>query len=175
LTPDDFEHDEEDREDEPRPVPRELWSVYEEGPFRKCVVCSAPLGDRLHQIEKAFRGTEVIFEMAVCRACAEKFGQEMSEESRAVLREFGRRMAAARVPEGHCRSCSKPPEEIPDHSLAAVCDGEWLIGPMLVICSPCGERLLERLSSKTKGRRQDFLRDNFPGVPADLDLSTLGI
>lgn len=43
--------------------------------------------------------------------------------------------------------------------------------PSLVMCDGCNERLQDCLSRKTRDVQDDFVRDNFPGVPADLDLS----
>jgi hypothetical protein len=58
-------------------------------------------------------------------------------------------------------------ERTPEQSPAR----DQLLMPPIIMCDACQLYLNERISKKTRDIRDEFIRDNFPGVPTDLDLS----
>jgi hypothetical protein len=70
------------------PIPRIFRPFLEEGPFETCLICGCGLlQPGVHyMIEKAFRGTEVIFEYAICLSCSQNLHKELSAESLQRLR-----------------------------------------------------------------------------------------
>jgi hypothetical protein len=168
----DFDQEFFDRFMKPGPIPDLLHSVYEKGPFSRCTVCDGDLaGDTLYEIQKVFRGREVVFEMAVCQQCAEGLVREFSEESLANIHGFLRENFRPSATPTHCHFCGFPRDLIQSFSVAGACRGSSLILPSFLMCETCTERLQEKLSRKTRDVQGDFIRDHFPGVPADLDLS----
>lgn len=160
----------------PAPIPEILHSAYKEGPFTQCTMCSEGLTDgRLYEIQKVYRGKEVILEMAVCHKCGENVAREFSEESVENFRRFVTDSFRPTSEASHCNFCGLPRGVLPNFTIVGACRESWLILPSFVMCEKCTERLQALLSRKTRDVQGDFIRDNFPGVPADLDLSpTLG-
>ena len=72
------------------PIPEELYSFYEERPFKICTRCGEGLEDfeSGYRVSKVFRAGEVLFEYALCVPCLQRMLEEASEESRARLTEF---------------------------------------------------------------------------------------
>jgi hypothetical protein len=158
-------------------IPSELHSFAGNGPFRTCSACCQPL-DRAgcYEIQKVYRQKEVIFEMALCEGCARGLCQEFSEESLQALKGF--LLASYRPsPETfHCHFCGFPRPLVSGYTICGACSGSHLICPALLMCESCTEKLQARISKKTKEVQEDFVRNTFPGVPADLDLSpTFGV
>jgi hypothetical protein len=154
------------------PIPAELHSAYERGPFRVCVHCSEVLTDgRVYEIQKVFRGQEVVFEMAVCHNCGEKMSREFSEESLERVQSFLVNSFKPSPKPEHCHFCGFPRGLFENYTFVGVCRETSLILPSIVMCDSCSEKLQELLSKKTRDIQDDFVRDHFPGVPADLDLS----
>jgi hypothetical protein len=154
------------------PIPPELFSAYEAGPFRACSVCSSPFSESgcLYEIQKVFRGREAIFEMAVCERCGHEVCREFSHESLETLKEFftGNFKPSPRA--DHCHFCGLPRSTLMDCTVMGICRGSSLIAPSCVLCERCGENLQARLSQKTREAQQDFIGRTFPGVPAGMDL-----
>jgi len=177
------------------PIPTELHSVYEEGPFTTCTACGGKLrgrsdepadgtgadgtgadgtgadGDaRLYEIQKVYRGSEVIFETAICHPCGERLAGEVSRESLDAMKGFLLCNFKPSADLWHCHFCGMPRQLFRNYNLVGVCRDGSLLLPSIVMCEKCGEGLNGRLSQKTKDVQGDFIQDNFPGVPADLDL-----
>lgn len=159
---------------EPRPIPDLLHSAYEEGPFRSCTVCGDVLTDgRLYEIQKVFRGTEAIFEMAICHTCGEGVAREFSEQSMESVRRFLEEHFRPAQEGQHCNFCGFPRGVVQNYTIVGACREHSLVLPSLVMCEKCTERVQEELSQKTRDAHDDFVRDHFPGVPADLDVSPI--
>ena len=64
-------------------IPKWFYPFLEDRPFKRCLICEQELlgGDVQYLIEKAWKGTEVIFEYAICLACIESQQEELSLES----------------------------------------------------------------------------------------------
>ena len=156
----------------PSPIPEELYSVYEGGPFTSCTVCSEDLRDgRLYEVQKVFRGSECVFEMGVCHACGESIAREFSEESLEAIKGFLLCKFKPTLESHHCNFCGFPRSMIKDYTIVGACSENLLYFPSIVMCEKCSENLQECLSQKTKDIQGDFIKDHFPGVPCDLDLS----
>ncbi len=157
---------------EPQPIPELLHSVYSEGPFRQCTVCDRDLSDgTVYEIQKVFRGTEVVFEYALCFGCYEDISQEFSRESIERVQNFVESEFKPVEDVTHCHFCGLPRSVIHNFTLVGMCCKHALIVPGLVMCETCEERLQTVLSQKTRDVQGDFIRDNFPGIPANFDLS----
>ncbi len=153
-------------------IPSELHSFYDKGPFRSCTVCGGDLSSGcLYEIQKVYRGKEVIFEMAICQTCGEAICQEFSEESMAAMKGFLLSSFKPSRETCHCHFCGFPRPLSSGYTLVAACRASALIVPAIVLCDRCGEKLQARLSKKTKESQEDFIRNNFPGVPAEMDLN----
>lgn len=65
------------------PIPREFYSEYTELPFSTCIDCDCSLLDEetVYSVIKHIVGKEVVFEMAICMACAARMREEYSEET----------------------------------------------------------------------------------------------
>lgn len=159
----------------PGPVPPELHSVYAGGPFTRCIVCDGDLADREYQVQKTFRASEAVFEMAICRSCAECMNERISKESTTVLRAFMLRILHADVPPAHCRSCGRDRAAAPNIVLLGICRGDRLLLPVLQVCETCQDAVQMSLSRKTRDVYGEFVRDNFPGVPEGVDVSPVAM
>ena len=160
-----------------------MHSVYEEGPFKSCTVCGETLSDgRLYEIQKVYRGKEVIFEMAVCHSCGENVSREFSEESFESVKQFlsdNFRPSGSTVDSEdkdlyipqHCQFCGFPRTLVENYTIVGACLEHSLIWPSIMMCENCSEQLQTKLSVKTRDAQGDFIRDHFPGIPSDLDLS----
>ena len=165
------------------PIPVELHSVYESGPFTRCTICTCPLdvdhfiggkdadGHAVYEIQKVFRGSDVLFEMAICRGCGEQVAKEFSEESIKAMKGF---LLSNFKPDNeacHCHFCGFPLALLEGWTMVGACRKDRLVFPPIILCEPCSESLQQRLSRKTRDVQDEFVRDHFPGVPADLDFS----
>lgn len=197
-----------------QPIPVELHSVYESGPFTRCTICDGPLhgpvsgdhftkgqlasgqgtieqeptlhdpfddgccqgkqsadGEAVYEIQKVFRGPEVLFEMAICRRCGEQVAKEFSEESIEAMKGFLLSNFKPDKEATHCHFCTFPLALLEGWTMVGACREDRLIFPPIILCEPCSENLQQRLSKKTRDVQDEFIRDHFPGVPADLDFS----
>lgn len=153
-------------------LPCELHSEYENGPFKTCSVCSKGLLEaQAYGVQKVYRGKEVIFEMAICQTCAEQTSKEFSRESMDALKGFLLSTFKPSAEISHCHFCGFPRHFVANFTLEAVCQGQTLLAPAMVLCERCSDHLQSRLSKKTRDAQEGFIRDNFPGIPADMDFS----
>ncbi|MBI4601914.1 MAG: hypothetical protein HY721_08125 [Planctomycetes bacterium] len=156
----------------PIALPSELYSFCEEGPFQACSACCRSLGDGgLYQVQKVIRGKEVIFEMAICEACAQGLCCEFSEESLQAIKGFLLSSFKPSPETCHCHFCGFPRPLLSGYTLVGTCSSRFLVVPTILLCDRCGEQLQARISNKTREVQEDFVRSTFPGVPADMDVS----
>jgi hypothetical protein len=151
------------------PIPEELHSVYEDGPFSKCNICDKLLLDQddVYNVEKVMRRGECIFEMAVCITCATNLHRQYSKDSRKALRKFFLEGYEPSLDTESCHLCKSASDEDSDRVLTAACARDRLVMPLVVVCSKCMERSQELLSQKTRETFRDFIETHFPGVPAE--------
>ncbi len=157
------------------PIPRILFSEYEDRPFKICTRCGEGLADFTegYRISKVFKGPETIFEYALCVPCLQNMAEESSVESRDALFEF--QFSRLREVEGYheCAYCERPeaptteghPQEF---GLAAICMGEQM-AEVNRICSLCMDEMAELVSEDTRRVWDRFVEENFPGVPVDFE------
>lgn len=154
------------------PIPEELYSFYEDRPFKICTRCGEGLSDfqEGYRVSKVFRGEEVIFEYALCLPCLRSMFEESSEESKAALMQF--QMERFRFVSGfdECALCDNQRDSLPtqEYGLVGICFGEGLAESNL-ICGCCMEAMSECVSEETRKGWDKFVEDNFPGVPADFE------
>ena len=153
-------------------LPEALHSFYEKGPFQRCTVCSRNLGDGcLHEIQKVFRGQEVVFEMALCQPCGEGLCKELSEEFMKAMKGFFLSNFKPSKKTQQCNFCGFPRLLASGYALIGACRNGLLLVPAIVLCDRCAENLHAQLSEKTRQAQDDFIKNHFPGVPPDLDLN----
>ena len=128
-------------------------------------------GQAVYEIQKVFRGPEVLFEMAICRRCGEQVAKEFSEESIAAMKGFLLSNFKPDEDSSHCHFCTFPLALLEGWTMVGACKENQLIFPAIILCEPCSENLQQRLSKTTRDVQDEFIRDHFPGVPADLDFS----
>lgn len=154
------------------PIPPELYSFYEDRPFRICTRCGEGLYDFKHgyRVSKIYKGDEVIFEYALCTPCLQNIMDESSEESRQRLYDF--QMERQRQVTGfdECALCDRLEEaaQVMEYGLVGICLGEGVVEANK-ICGLCMEEMNELVSKKTRESWNRFVEENFPGVPADFE------
>ncbi len=155
---------------QPRSIPKELHSEYEERPFRNCTRCGETLldYDDGYHVAKIFKKNETIFEYALCFSCHSGLISEFSEDSKRSLEEYYSTNMKPEMSLSGCGLCGLSKSQFLDleYSAGALCYGNEMIEGF-VICTPCMDSTSSLISDKTQGIWDDFLSENFPGVPAD--------
>jgi uncharacterized protein with PIN domain len=161
-------------EPERRPIPPELFSEHDEAPFSRCSDCGGSLDATAspHVIGKTWRDDEVVFEFAICMACATVLYSGYSEESKARLADyFGPVAEALRGGWTSCARCGRGgADTAAERSVEAVALGRDLVAEPIMICGPCADGADAVLSEATRNSLDDFMRRVCPTLPADLDL-----
>src|SRR5688572_2906141 len=110
------------------PIPPELHSFFHGGPFEVCSIFHEDLaGESLYEIQKVYRGTEVVFEMAICDSCGERQCREISRESMEALKTFLH--SHFRPSRGIlcCHFCGLPKPSKPGYTIIGACKGRVLL------------------------------------------------
>ena len=168
------------------PDPYSEFHSHETGaPFQHCIACGLPLDDPElpFLVAKSFRGSECIFEYAICDHCRANMAREFSRESRRRLDEFFRQqvnlerrsMLLALGPDptpwtARCAACATPRADMPSYSIGAVFLGHnMLFDPYpLCLCGPCEDNIQNLISRKTRDIWDEFVETHFDGPPAHL-------
>jgi hypothetical protein len=152
-------------------VPPVLHSVFNEGPFRKCDACGVDLaeGADAYQLQKTWKQDEVVFEIALCVPCLMKTMRDFSEESMERIRRFHLERFRPTPDLDRCHFCRKAVGPENEYEVGAICSGEFLARPPVVMCGDCSSKLQENLSNKTRDAWGEFLDQNVPGVPLELE------
>ena len=76
---------------------------------------------------------------------------------------------------GGCHFCQKRLDtgDPAEYEAGAFCRGDRLLRPVVVICATCSEKSQESLSDQTRKAWGDFVDENLPGVPFDLEPDTI--
>lgn len=165
------------------PIHKTFYPFDSEEPFQECTMCKTDLMIcENYMIEKAIKGSDVLFEIAMCVPCALKMQKKMSVESIANMERFmknvdfeERLMDNADKEEfyieeylSHCLISGK---EIPpgaEHQIYAHCSMDQMyVGVFPYAIS--GEKLdemQEQLSAQTKQEMDDFMDQYL--IPDDL-------
>jgi hypothetical protein len=155
------------------PIPKELYSEYEERPFKTCTRCGETLADfeEGYRISKVHRAGEVLFEYALCGPCFLNIYEESSDETKVALYQYQRDRLRDDVVSGEaCALCGKEKDQIENAEFALVgaCHSDQLMDLNLV-CGKCVEDMNHLVSKKTRDVWDRFVQENFPGVPADFE------
>jgi hypothetical protein len=155
------------------PIPQELYSEYEDRPFKTCTRCGETLADFEdgYRISKVHRAGEVLFEYALCGPCFLNIYEESSDETKIALYQYQRDRLQENVAGGEaCALCAKEKDQIENDEFALVgaCHSHLLLDINLV-CGPCVEDMNRLVSKKTRDVWDRFVQENFPGVPADFE------
>lgn len=168
-------------------IPRVFHSVEKDAPFETCISCGTNLLAANHHyvIEKVFRGTEVIVEMAMCLSCRSGEAEDgMSEKSAATLQDFlqekinfqSRIDMMSTVNDSNsidpwlerCVLSDQPGSMFREYQVVALCRGNRIqrdFYPAL-ISGAAIEQLSDLLSEETRDWMDDFIGDNF-GMPSE--------
>ncbi len=168
-------------------IPEIFHSVQKDAPFANCLACGADLltSNRYYVIEKVFRGTEVIIELAMCLNCRSGQSDEgMSEASAAAVEkfltervDFQRRLELMSTVNDsdsidpwleRCVLSDNLGQTFREYQLIALCRGPRLqrdFYPAL-ISGPAIEELSDLLSDETREWLDDFVGNNF-GLPSE--------
>lgn len=152
-------------------------------PFQKCTMCSTDLMQcENYMIEKAVKGLDVIFEIAVCMSCAMDMQKKVSEDSLQKMQGFMAEVDfEARLIENHKKEnfyieeylshCIITGKEIPpcaEHQIYAHCSRDQMfvgIFPYAISGQKLDE-LQELISAETRQEMDDFM-DTYL-IPDDL-------
>jgi hypothetical protein len=151
-------------------------------------------------VEKVLRNGEVVFEYAICTNCTFALMREFSKESLARMADYVEKMRRElcepdaedldrflRALEGddtfagvdpelrespdHCHRCGRTGSEFEDeHTVVGMLTGSKLVTGISTICAKCTDGMEDVLSKHTRESHDDFVRRNFPGVPAGIDI-----
>ena len=164
---------------------RELLQPLYGGWYRECVECGAPVGadDEPYYVERALRGSEPLFEYALCQPCVFAFQDDLSIES---IRRIGRfwlevqdlddrleRLRSATDGASLMEVCllsGRPRRELEEFQVWA-----WVRSGRLdvdehapgVVSGAVLDEVVELLSRRTRERLDDFVRDRL-GLPPEL-------
>ena len=166
------------------PIPSMFHSLLADGPFEKCLECECDLlnSSELYVIERVFRGTEPIVELAVCMNCRSKISGELSELSRqriqAYLEErivWENRLELLNEESedvaswvDHCVITKTSLEECSEYQIMGFCRGDQIaLGPLpIMISGEAIEQINRLLSRGTRDRMEDFTDSHF-GMPSE--------
>ena len=167
------------------PIPESFYS-FEGNLLEECAVCTRPLlrsGVR-YMIEKAYVGSEPIFEYALCVGCQEGMSGDISRESiQRVEAHFEERVdidqRRRRLPSPagkdplpwltECFLTKKHQDDCRSHAIYAHCEGPWMpLGDLPLMLSDQGMDDLQRLLSKQTRETLDEFIDQYLGMPPEL-------
>ena len=166
-------------------IPKQFHSLYHEGPFPRCVDCDRDLLNEPTQyfIERVFRGSEPICEMAMCLDCREQIAEELSEESMQKMKmftdeRFDPHMRLEQAGEwdpdcverwiDHCALNKTPKSECREYQLLGFCIGNQMAVDILplMVSGKAIEEMQRMLSKKTRERLGQVIDDYF-GMPPE--------
>ncbi len=150
------------------PIPQEFYSCYSKELFNACVGCEKDLlfPPQLYEIQKVYKGKEVIFEYALCEQCGQELLKEYSQESKKALEKYFLENLKYDAMNDECRLCKKEKKEMREYSIMSMNKGQEMFYSLL-ICNSCLEKMNELISEKTRKAISDFTEAKFPGIPAD--------
>ena len=168
-------------------IPKILHSVEKDGLFTHCLRCNRDLlaNETPYMIEKVFRGTEAIIEIAICFDCRQSQEKEgVSEESAEAIKNYFLASAGVQLRFDlmlknrqattidpwidKCLLTNQPRDQFREYQLLAICQGDKVQCDLFpaFISGPAIEELSELLSEKTRDWMDDFIGSNF-GMPSE--------
>lgn len=171
-------------------MPKVLRSSETGKPISNCMVCSKFLLDdgTPYMIEKSIRQyrdskvTDVIFEYAICIACAEAMNAAMSVESRQRINQYfadhagladRRRELLKRKQQrimpwiNKCVIKGTPIAETSEYQIVAQCDGKHMLYTYMpfALSLEAMNEMTELMSAQSLGEMDDFIGRYFSGPP----------
>lgn len=171
-----------------QPIPEIFCQLESKTPFDRCALCQCALDEKHYVVEKVIRNyvslntQEVIFEYAMCLACAENMRMELSEESRQKVEAYfsahvdlvkrnDRIKQLQGQPLGQwisrCLIKDQMVQQSTSYSIYALCKGHELIPSDLpyAICEEAQDEIMQLLSAKSLEILDDFMGRHFSGPP----------
>lgn len=165
------------------PIDKAFYPFDSDQPFQECTMCKTQFTeDTDFLVEKAVKGNDVIFELAMCLPCAEKMKKQLSVDSLKRIEEF---MSVvdfeSRVDHflenqsdnikdfiGNCLVSGQAIKTDEEHQIYAYCQGGEMIYSALpyAISGEVMEEIQELLSPETKQEMDDFMDQYL--IPDDL-------
>lgn len=154
---------------EPRPIPKLLFSFYEDRPFTICTRCGESLVhfEQGFLISKMFKAGECLMEYAICQPCHERMILEYSNESKRALQQHHEHHFHELNSLELCAFCKKVSTAEGEFSVGGLCQGEAL-QQAIHICHGCAENIQGLISESTRDVWRRFREENMPGPPADV-------
>jgi len=169
-------------------VPSHFISHETDQPFTHCCACHGKLRELgAHIVNQSYVNGECVFELAMCLPCREAMNKALSEESRVAMFDFMHDHADLEAREqtlgsdsptadylAHCLTCGTPQEKAKSFSVGAMFTGDTLLkGPFpMLICGSCEEKINDVISKETREVWDDFIAENFPAPPSEVNLPT---
>jgi hypothetical protein len=166
------------------PIAKAFYPFDSKERFTTCTMCQVVLDDNSEYIiEKARKGTDVIFELAMCLSCANKMRNQLSAGSKERIETYmmehtdfeARAQHFLDNPSdnmedyiGHCVVTGKPIDPREEHQIYAYCTGNEMIYSAMpyAISGEIMEIIQEMLSPETKQEMDDFMDQYL--IPDDL-------
>jgi len=153
-------------------------------PFDACLVCGKYLLQEgtPYVIEKSYRNleefdsSELLFEYAICLACANKFSESLSEETKERITNYlsNSGISPLALSEGAdlvepmtCAIKRTPIRQSAEYQLIAHCNGTQLSSslPPFAVGFAAMEEMAELLSDKSRDELDGFIGQHFSGPP----------
>lgn len=166
-------------------IPEEFYNSETKKPFQACMMCNQSLSDKQYMVEKAIKNylslgtSEIIFEYAICIACASKMHMELSEESRNRITEYMKhhlQNKSARNTGGkpdvnkllsQCIVRESDVHQSSEYSIYAMCNGtDTTIREFpYALSGEVQDEIMQLLSAKSLDILDDFIGNHFSGPP----------
>ena len=165
------------------PIATTFYPFDSDKPFATCTMCHREFSKNdEYIIEKAMKGTDVIFELAMCLTCAEDMRKHLSKDSLKRIEAYMSRVDfEARAQHfrdqpsnnvqdylGHCVVSGKPIDPKEEHQIYAYCSGQEMMYSAMpyAISGEVMEEIQELLSPETKQELDNFMDQYL--IPDDL-------
>jgi hypothetical protein len=165
------------------PIDKAFYPFDSSEPFKECTMCQLKFEeDTEFLVEKAVKGSDVIFELAMCIPCAEDMRKQLSVDSMKRIEAY---MSSVNFEEraehflnnqsdqiedfiGNCIVSGQTIKKDEEHQIYAYCVGDEMIFSALpyAISGAVMEEIQELLSPETKQELDDFMDQYL--IPDDL-------
>ena len=174
-------------------IPKEFYPFESTEPFKECMVCGLDLtqGTTDYFVEKAvknnvtFQVQDIVFEYAICAACAQNMQQSISSESQQNLQnffsnnqEFMSKIQEYQQGEGEpidvllskCSLSSEPTTTMTEYMMYGHFRGDKMLASTMpyIIGGKAMDELSKLMSNETLDEMNDFKNQYFGG-PAELE------
>ena len=165
------------------PIDKVFYPFDSEEPFGLCTMCQTQFGeDTEFLVEKAVKGSDVIFEIAMCLPCAEEMRNQLSTDSMQRIEAYMSKVNFEKRAEqfienpsenindfiGKCVVSNQVIDKNEEYQIYAYCQGKEMVYSALpyAISGEVMEEIQELLSPETKQEMDDFMDQYL--IPDDL-------